>query len=110
MEAPTSNRELTAARSAASSTRKSRIRFVGALDAFTVRAALARIDSVIESDVREVIVDLAELVHIDSYGVRALSTLHKRVTAQGGKVLVVNCSDQPRMVLELCGLRAALGL
>ena len=79
---------------------------MGALDARTVGQAMGRIDAVVEASPRHVIVDLAELELLDSAGVHALVTLYKRVTAQGGRVVVVNAHDQPLAVLELFKLNA----
>lgn len=81
--------------------RPSTIRFTGVLDAFTVPNALARIDALVVANPREVIVDLGDLRLLDSTGAHTLMTLHKRVTAQGGKVAIVNAKDQPLAVLEL---------
>lgn len=86
------------------------IRFVGALDASTVDVALARIEAVVEGHPREVIVDLGHLRLLDSSGALALLTLHKRVTERGGRVVVVNASDQPLAVLELLRSKGGLPL
>jgi len=69
-----------------------------------------RIDTVVEARPRQVIIDLAELKLLDSAGVHALVTLYKRVTAQGGKVAVVNAHDQPLAVLDLLKLKGVFGL
>jgi anti-anti-sigma factor len=88
--------------------RPSTLLFAGALDAYTVRDALLRIDAVVESAPRELVVDLGDVTRIDSFGVHALVTLHKRVTAQGGKVVFVNAGGQPLMVLDLVGFQKAI--
>jgi anti-anti-sigma factor len=112
MQAPTSEREVLAAcRFTPRFVRRpSTLRFVGALDAFTVGDAMWRIDAVVEESPRQVIVDLAQLELLDSAGVHALVTLYKRVTAQGGKVAVVNAHDQPLSVLGLLNLNVVFGL
>ena len=70
--------------------------------------AVVRMDAVAEGHPRQVIVDLALLERLDSVGVQALVTLYKRVTEQGGKLVVVNAHDQPLAVLELLRLHALL--
>ena len=112
MHAPASEREVTAARRFTPQIVPcpSTIRFVGALDALTVGAAMRQIDAVVEARPRQVIVDLAELELLDSAGVHALVTLYKRVTALGGGVVVVDAHDQPLAVLELFKLNAVFGL
>jgi anti-sigma B factor antagonist len=82
------------------------LRFVGALDAFTVPGERARLDAVAEARPREIMIDFSRLEVLDSAGVHALVTLHKRVTAQGGKVVIVHAHDQPLAVLELLKLKA----
>lgn len=112
MQAPASEREPTFARRVTPPgvRRPSKIRFVGALDASTVAGAQARIDALVETAPREVVVDLAYLERLDSAGVHALVGLYKRVRASGGSVVVVNASAQPRMVLELLKLNTIFGL
>ena len=69
---------------------------------------MAKIEAIAEA--RHVIVDLAELELLDSAGVHALVKLYKRVTAQGGKMVVVHAHDQPLAVLALLNLNTAFGL
>ena len=90
--------------------RPSTIRFVGALDAHTAADAMRRIEPVVEARPRHLIVDLAELELLDSAGVHALVTLYKRVTAHGGKMVVVNAHDQPLAVLGVLKLKAVFGV
>ena len=111
MQAPASEREVSAIRFTPRCVRSpSTLRFVGALDAFTVDDAMWRIEAVLEESPRQVIVDLDQLELLDSAGVHALVTLYKRVTAQGGRVAVVNVHDQPLAVLQLLNLNAVFGL
>jgi len=110
MPATASQRELILPFTPRAIRRPSRIRFEGALDAYTVGEARARIDAMLRTAPRAVIVDLEGLRLLDAVGVRALVTLHERVTSDGAKVAFVNVTDQPLMVLQLCGLKAAFGL
>ena len=88
----------------------STIRFVGALDAHTASDAMRRIDTAVEARPRHLIVDLAEVYLLDSAGVHALVTLYKRVTGQGGTVIVINAQDQPLAVLSILNLKKTFGL
>jgi anti-sigma B factor antagonist len=103
MQASGSERQFPAAvrRTPPSVRRPATIRFAGSLDASTAETALARINAVVLGNPREVIVDLGDLRLLDSTGVQTLLTLHKRVTAQGGRIAVINAKDQPLAVLEL---------
>ena len=86
------------------------LRFVGALDAMTVKDARCRIDAVLEGNPHRVIVDFAGLEHLDSSGVHALVTLLKRVTAKGGTVVIIDADGQPLAVLRLLKLTSVFGL
>ena len=110
MQAPASERTLPAVGRFTPRTlpRPSILRLAGALDAFTVKDALPRMDSVAEDS--HVVVDLAALELLDSAGVHALVTLYKRVTAKGGKMVVINAHDQPLAVLGVLNLKAVFGV
>lgn len=112
MQAPASEREVTAARKLTprSLPRPSVLRFAGALDARTVRDELRRMDAVAATNPHQVVIDFAELELLDSAGVHALVNLYKQVTAQGGKFVVVHAHDQPLMVLGVLKLQSVFGL
>jgi anti-anti-sigma factor len=93
-----------------STRRPAKIRFVGALDAYTVPGEIPRLDAILASDPIDVIVDLKDCTHLDSIGVMALVTLHKRVTAQGGHIAIVDANAQPLLVLELVRKTAGFAL
>lgn len=86
------------------------IRIEGALDALTVGRICPTIDAVVADRPRHVTVDLGLVTLLDSTGVGAIVSLFKRVTAQGGKVVVVHAHDQPLAVLKLLKLDAVFGL
>ena len=112
MEAPASQRHLTLVGdfTPRSLRRPSILRVGGALDAFTVREQAPRFEDAAAGNPRQLVVDFADLDLLDSAGVHALVTLYKRVTAQGGKMVVVHAHDQPLKVLEILKLTAVFGL
>lgn len=89
---------------------ESSIQIEGALDALTVRDIRPTIDAVVAEQPRHVTVDFDRVTILDSTGVGAIVSLFKRITAQGGRVVVVRAHDQPLAVLKLLKLDAVLGL
>lgn len=77
------------------------VRFAGILDASTADSFRERIEAIVASGFRNVVIDLGGVTLLDSVGVRLLVSFHERVTTQGGKVAVINAADQPLFVLEL---------
>lgn len=86
------------------------IRIEGALDALTVGYLRPTLDGVVANRPRRVTVDLERVTMLDSLGVGAIVSLFKRVTAQGGQVVVVHAHDQPLAVLKVLKLEVVLGL
>jgi len=89
---------------------ESTLQIVGALDALTVRDIRPTIDAVVAGQPRHVTVDFDRVTILDSTGVGVIVSLFKRVTAQGGRVVVVRAHDQPLAVLKLLKLDAVFGL
>lgn len=89
---------------------QSRLQIEGALDALTVRDVRQTIDAVVADQPHRVTVDLDRVTMIDSTGVGAIVSLFKRITAQGGQVVVVSAHDQPLAVLKLLKLDVVFGL
>lgn len=54
--------------------------------------------------------DLAELIFLDSTGVRMLVMAHDYVVAKGAVLMAVNPDRMIQQVLEITGVAAALGL
>jgi anti-sigma B factor antagonist len=88
----------------------SSLRIEGALDALTVREVRTTIDAVVARQPRHVTVDFERVTLLDSTGVGAIVSLFKRITAQGGSVVVVRAHDQPLAVLKLLKLDVVFGL
>ena len=54
--------------------------------------------------VNEVVFDFAGLEYISSAGLRVLMTVHKAMSARGGKMRIVNPNDMVRGVFDITGL------
>ena len=65
----------------------------GEIDLATVAMLRARIDAVIDSGVRFLIVDLVDVRFIDSTGLGTILKAHQRLEAAGG-MLVIACADE----------------
>ncbi|GAC1518343.1 MAG: hypothetical protein NVS3B10_20240 [Polyangiales bacterium] len=88
---------------------ETQLRIEGALDACTVGEISPFLDAAVADHPRRLTVDLDELTLLDSMGVGAIVSLWKRVTAQGGKVVVVRAHAQPLLVLKLLRLDGVFG-
>lgn len=86
------------------------VRIEGALDALTIRDIRPTIDALVAGRPRHVTVDFERVTLLDSTGVGAIVSLFKRITAQGGRVVLVRAHDQPLAVLRLLKLDAVFGL
>jgi anti-anti-sigma factor len=81
-----------------------RISLSGKLDFSTQKDLYKAIDEVLASSaVKEIFVDLADLIFMDSSGIQALLSLQGRATAAAKLVTLVNCSDTLREIFELGG-------
>jgi anti-anti-sigma factor len=107
---PTSSRSPRFTLSALVGRPSSALRFVGALDAFTVVDAIAQIEAVLLRKPRHVVVDFAQLERLDSSGVHALVSFYKRLKARGATVVIVDAHDQPLAVLKVLKLTKVFGL
>jgi anti-anti-sigma factor len=65
------------------------------------------IDLLTQGD-RRLVLDFAHVRLIDSAGIGVLLSSHRRVTAVGGEMVVVNASDHVRHVFEVTGVARAL--
>ena len=73
----------------------------GALDAMTAPELRPTIDDLVKEKRKRVVVDLSELVVVDSSGVAAIVSLYKRIRAGGGSVKVTGVRDQPLAIFKL---------
>ena len=56
-----------------------------------------------------VILDLHQLINLDTTGLDALEALHKHLERRGGRLVLVAPNEQPRSLLERSGFLARLG-
>jgi anti-sigma B factor antagonist len=80
------------------------LRIEGVLDTHSAPEIRSWFDCVVTARRPLVIVDLERLTRIDSSGVGALVSLHKRVKAYGGCFVVKGLQDQPLAVCKLLKL------
>jgi len=76
----------------------------GTLDAVTAPELRSVVDDLVNSNRKEVTLDLSALKLIDSSGVGVIVSLFKRVRAYGGQVRIVGLKDQPRAIFRLLRL------
>jgi len=77
---------------------------VGELDLATGPELQARLAALIDSGVREVVLDLTEVSFLDSSGLSVLVTAMKRLRAGGGTLRLAGCQSQVQTILELTAL------
>jgi len=81
-----------------------RISLSGKLDFSSQKELYGAVEEVLSSTaIREIVVDLANLIFMDSSGIQALLSLQGRASASSKLVTLVNCSDTIREILELGG-------
>ena len=88
----------------------SRLRIQGAFDALGIRDIGPVIEGLLQSGPSRVTVDLGRVSLMDSSGVSAIVSLRKRMSAQGGQVVVVHARAQPLSILKVLRLEALLGM
>lgn len=86
-----------------------RISIVGELDIISAPELRAAVDDLLAGKPARVEVDLSALRLLDSSGVGALVSLYKRVSAQGGQVIMSGLRDQPLAIFRLLRLDRVLG-
>jgi anti-sigma B factor antagonist len=86
------------------------LRIKGELDSITAPEVRATFDEVVESETKQVELDLSALRVIDSSGVGAIVSLFKRMRAYGGKLEVSGVSGQPLSIFKVLNLIKVLGI
>jgi len=84
------------------------LRVGGELDAISSPELRPMLEVLAHRAVRNIMVDLSDLMLIDSSGLGALVSLYKRVRANGGTVEFEGVANQPLAVFKLLGLDRAL--
>ena len=82
-----------------------RIRLLGELDHHAAAGTMREIDSLLDRFLPlDCALDLSELSFMDSSGIALILRLHKRMTALGGRILVMDRAAQPLRVLDASGI------
>jgi anti-sigma B factor antagonist len=82
----------------------------GELDAYTAPGLEDHITSLLGDNVADLVLDLSQTGFLDSSGLRALLTVHRRLEATGGRLELRNASEPVLRLLEITGLREHFGL
>jgi anti-sigma B factor antagonist len=82
----------------------------GDLDLWNSPALEQRLRSCVERGDAWIVVDLTKASFLDSSGLGALTASMRAVERKGGRLVVVNRSDQMRRVFELTGLLRVLNV
>ena len=80
---------------------ESHLHIEGAFDASTVGEIQVAIESVVATQPHHVAIDLARVSTLDSFGVRAIVSLWRRVVSFGGSVALLHVHGQPLTVVKL---------
>lgn len=84
------------------------LRLVGELDLASADGLEQRIGRLCVEGSREIVLDLSELDFVDSSGLRAMLTSRQTCERSGCELVLVNCKEQVRRVLELTGIDGVL--
>jgi anti-sigma B factor antagonist len=85
------------------------VRAVGEIDSTTAPLLDQHLGAVLETDVRELTVDLGGVTFLDSAGLCVLATAHRRAVRQGVHLRVLASSRAVIRPLQITGLWALLG-
>ena len=82
----------------------------GELDAYTAPGLEDHIATLLGENVTELVLDLGQTGFLDSSGLRALLTLHRRLDGVSGRLELRNPSEPVVRLLEITGLREHFGV
>jgi anti-sigma B factor antagonist len=82
----------------------------GELDAYTAPGLEDHISSVLNEGASTLVLDLSQTGFLDSSGLRALLTVHRRLEANGGGLELRDASEPVLRLLEITGLREHFGI
>jgi anti-sigma B factor antagonist len=82
----------------------------GELDAYTAPGLEDHISGLLGDGVDSLVLDLAQTGFLDSSGLRALLTVHRRLEANGGRLELRDASEPVLRLLEITGLREHFGV
>ncbi len=81
-----------------------RIAVRGEFDAYSAPALEQQISELLDDHVREMVLDLSETTFLDSSGLRAILTAHRRLASEGGKLTLRSPSTPVARLLDITGL------
>lgn len=84
------------------------IRLSGQLDTLTSVDLEKDIREVLETEVKEIILDGTGLTYVSSAGLRLLLTLQKGMNAKSGKFILRNIREEIREILNITGFSSFL--
>ena len=82
----------------------------GELDASNVAQLYEELAQLSREGVLQITIDIAALEFVDSTGLSAIITAHKRAAASGGELIVLAPSDDMRRLFEITGIDTYLNL
>ncbi len=82
----------------------------GELDAYTAPGLEEHVAALLADNVKQLVLDLSATAFLDSSGLRALLTVHRRVEAVGGTLTLRDSSEPVMRLLEITGLREHFGV
>jgi anti-sigma B factor antagonist len=82
----------------------------GELDAYTAPALEERIGVLLGEGVSDLVLDLSQTGFLDSSGLRALLTVHRRLEGSNGELNLRDPSEPVLRLLEITGLRDHFGI
>ena len=80
----------------------------GMLDSSSAPQFQDAINQLLEKDVLDIVVDLADLTYTSSQGIRTILTLIKAMMARNGKLVFRNIRPAVREVLDMAGISQAM--
>lgn len=86
-----------------------RVTAAGEIDSTSAPVLRQRLDSLLEGDVQELVVDLVEVTFLDSAGLCVLAAAHRRAVGQGARLQVLAASRAVIRPLQITGLWSLLG-
>jgi anti-sigma B factor antagonist len=82
----------------------------GELDAYTAPGLEDHVGALLDDGVTDLVLDLSQTGFLDSSGLRALLTQHRRLEAGNGRLELRDASEPVLRLLEITGLREHFGV
>ena len=76
----------------------------GELDAYTAPGVEEQIANLVGRGINNIVLDLSETGFLDSSGLRAILTAHRRLSSEEGSLALRNPSEPVTRLLEITGL------